>query len=216
MKRGMSFFLGFLLAALAVSPVWALGDDDDDERNARGLQELSCVAEKGLYTVHFGAYQAKQGVPGAPEREFDPYCKDVPKTGKTTLVFDLMNRELREMPLAVRVVEATNGPEPRTVLYVPPITYANGVVTTEATFDKPGTYTAIVSREKPAGGMAQAAAAAHASHGPDAFTVSFPLRVGLTQSVSPVPLSLRTWAVIFGIAVLSCVGYYRYMRRRNA
>ncbi len=247
MKRWKSVLSGLFLALLAASPAWAHGGGGGMGRGG----DSHCVVEKGHYTVHFAAYQQREHVEGMPGREFDPYCEDVPSTGRTTLVFDLLDRELREVPVAVRVVEAgaADRAEPRTVLYVPPTTYANGIVTAEASFDHPGRYTAIVSVEEPAGGMAlahehaegvavhshaegatshshaegvavhehgsaAAAPAAH-SHSADDNTMSFPLRVGLTQGMSRVPLSPGTWVMIFSVAVAGYAAYY-YMRRRKA
>jgi hypothetical protein len=258
MKRWKSVLSGLFLALLAASPAWAHGGGGGMGRGG----DSHCIVEKGHYTVHFAAYQQREHVEGMIGREFDPYCEDVPNTGKTTLVFDLLDRELREVPVAVRVVEAgvADGVEPRTVLYVPPTTYANGIVTTEANFDHPGRYTASVSVEEPAGGMALAhehaegVAAAHShaegatahsdaegvaphsdaegvaphehgsaaaapaahSHSPDENTMSFDLRVGLTQGISGVPLSPGAWAMIFGVAVAGYAAYYYYMRRRKA
>ncbi len=237
MKRWKSVLSGIFLALVAASPAWAHGGG-----GGMGRGDSHCVVEKGHYTVHFAAYQQREHVEGMPGRDFDPYCEDVPHTGKTTLVFDLLDRELREVPVTVRVVEAgaADRAEPRTVLYVPPTTYANGIVTAEASFDHPGKYTAIVSVEESAGGMAQAhehaegvAAHSHAesaavhehgsaaaapaahSHSPDDNTMSFPLRVGLTSGVSRVPLSPGTWAMIFGVSAVGYAAYY-YMRRRKA
>lgn len=246
MKRWKSVLSGIFLAVFAASPAWAHGGGGG--MGKRG--DADCVVEKGHYTVHFSAYQQREHVEGMPGKEFDPYCEDVPSTGKTTLVFDLLDRELREVPVAVRVVEAeaADRAEPRTVLYVPPTTYSNGIVTAEASFDRPGRYTAIVSVEESAGDMAPAhehaegvaahghaeGAAAHGhaegvaphehgsataapaahSHSHDDNTMSFPLRVGLSQSMSPVQLSLKTW---FLIAVAAAgYGTYYYMRRRKA
>jgi hypothetical protein len=114
-----------------------------------------CVQKTGSRPVHFTAYQP----------QFDPageYCADVPKSGSTIVVFDLVDPELRAIPLDLRVVKSANGGD-ETLLHVPAKLYANGVVNAEVELGEPGRYAALLTLE----------------NGP---TVTFPLRVAMGYS----------------------------------
>jgi hypothetical protein len=146
MKQSVLGLCCLLLSAVSLSPVWAHG--------GVGIEKDPCVRRAGPYLIHFAVYQP----------QFNPaaeYCAAVPNAGNTTLVFDLVDPELRSWPLTIRVVEAVSTPDAKTVLYIPPQTYPTGVVNAEAHLDLPGQYTAIVTLE----GL---------SH-----TIQFPLRVAL-------------------------------------
>jgi hypothetical protein len=170
---GSLFWIGVFLAALSASPVWAHG--------GAGIDIDPCAQKVGPYYIHFTAYQPQTDPSGE-------YCEDVPKAGNTILVFDLVDQELRGKPLAIRVIEAANTPEPRTVLEVAAKTYPNGVVNAEANFDTPGTYLAIVTLKGPEN------------------TVSFPIRVEM-WSATLVPL--------FGLLVMGSALYYFIGRQKG-
>ena len=90
--------------------------------------------------VHFSAYQP----------QYEPtaqYCTDIPGEGDTFLVVDLVDRELRSMPVGVRVVRGlTETEEEQTVAYWRPISHPDGVVKGEARLDK-GLYRLIITPE---------------------------------------------------------------------
>ena len=101
------------------------------------------------------------------------FCQDLPATGPTHLTLDLMNREARTQPVAVRVVregdDADDDPEQASVpkkplLEVPSKLYPTGVVEADVGLDEPGEYTVLVDFDKGAG------------HGQG--QVRIPLRVG--------------------------------------
>jgi len=102
-----------------------------------------CVQKTGDWSVHFTVYEP-QFNPG------DEYCADVPKAGNMIVVFDLVDQELRKVPLDVEIVRvASSGHE--SVRRVATQAYPNGVVNTELTVDAPGRYAAILKPEgKPA------------------------------------------------------------------
>lgn len=137
---------GLLSALLVTSSAGAHG--------GVGIEVDPCVQRVGLYLVHFAAYQPQFN----PAKE---YCGEIPKAGKTILVFDLIDQELRNTPVAIRIVDTANGSTPRTLLEVPPKTYPNGVVNAEADLTPPGEYLAVITLQEPQ------------------QTINFPLRVGL-------------------------------------
>jgi hypothetical protein len=66
--------------------------------------------------------------------QFDPvgeYCEEVPRAGKTLLVVDVTPGELRQVPMSLEVVAASDSGQSRTILSVPPQTYERGVADTE-------------------------------------------------------------------------------------
>ena len=98
-----------------------------------------CVQKTGNWLVHFTVY----------EPELDPageYCRDVPKAGPMIVVFDLVDLELRKLPMDLQIVKlADGGQEP--VHHVPAVAYPNGVLNTELTVAEPGRYAAILTPE---------------------------------------------------------------------
>lgn len=203
-----------LMGMAGVSQVWAHGGG-----GMGGITENDvCSMEKGQFFIHFSAYQhgadgtaAQLGVLkelkdadlkrylDAMKDEFQSYCRDIPKTGKATLTFDLISDALRKIPVAVRVVEASERGDSGTVLYIPQQVYPSGVVKAETDFTRAGKYKAVLEVEEQHAGShawstsetghghdgAMAVSEKHASsaeedvyHAHDS-TFSFPFTVGL-------------------------------------
>ena len=91
--------------------------------------------------VHFSAYQPQY----APKSQ---YCTEIPKEGDTFLVVDLVDPELRNMPVGLRVVRGLNEREEKdqTVAFWHPVNHADGVVRGEAMLDE-GLYRLIITAE---------------------------------------------------------------------
>jgi len=115
-----------------------------------------CVLKVGPSTVHFTGYQ--------PTHSYKEFCEDIPATGPTIIVLDLIDSDLRNMETEVRVVRDLGGggvPIGRRVLsdeelksaeilgvteaYMPPSSYPNGTLKFEHDFKKPGRYVGIVT-----------------------------------------------------------------------
>ena len=153
-----------LCLVFASLPAWSHG--------GAPLDLDSCTQRIGLYLVHFVAYQPQF-------RPAEEYCETIPKTGKTIFVFDLVDQELRRMPLAVRIVQAADASAPRTLLEIPPKTYPNGVVNAEADLTPPGEYMAIITAQEPQ------------------QTIEFPVRVGMWSTTLLLSVSLLLGGVAF-------------------
>jgi hypothetical protein len=100
-----------------------------------------CRLNIGAYSMHFVGYQPDSSA----EKEF---CEDIPRTGRTIVVLDFVDMELRALPTEVRIVRDTGAQENLdavTVLYVPPKVYPNGSVHFEHTFTEPGKFVGLVS-----------------------------------------------------------------------
>ena len=173
MKQFASVGFAIVMVASGLSQAWAHGGG-----GMGGITENDvCSREKGQYLIHFSAYQhAAAGRAGqlavlqelkdadlkryidAMKEEFQSYCRDIPKTGKATLTFDLISDVLRRIPVAVRVVETSEREGGATVLYIPQRVYPSGVVKAETDFAKAGKYRAVLEVEEPTGGSHPAGA----------------------------------------------------------
>jgi hypothetical protein len=103
------------------------------------LEVDPCVRWVGESAVHFNAYQ--------PQYELKAqYCTDIPKTGETFLVVDLVDPALRNVPVGLRIVKGIDGTEAQTVANWRPSHHPAGVVSGETTLDQ-GLYRVIITAE---------------------------------------------------------------------
>ncbi len=103
------------------------------------LEVDPCVRWVGESAVHFNAYQ--------PQYELKAqYCTDIPKTGETFLVVDLVDPALRDVPVGLRIVKGIDGAEAQTVADWRPSHHPTGVVSGETTLDE-GLYRVIITAE---------------------------------------------------------------------
>jgi len=103
------------------------------------LEVDPCVRWVGESAVHFNAYQ--------PQYELKAqYCTDIPKTGETFLVVDLVDPALRNVPVGLRIVKGFDGTEAQTVANWRPSHHPAGVVSGETTLDE-GLYRVIITAE---------------------------------------------------------------------
>ena len=147
--------VGLVLGLLAQPRIgYGVGPDDQPQQQEdRG--PITCVVSHDGYDVHFSAYaraSPEDGMPGEAEPPV-PFCQDLPATGPTHLTLDLMNREARTRPVAVRVVrEGDDDPQasvPKSpLLDVPSKIYPTGVVEADVGLDEPGEYAVLVDFDK--------------------------------------------------------------------
>lgn len=166
--------LGILLWAVSASPHGGIGIDEDP-----------CVRRAGLYLIHFAAYQPQVD----PTAE---YCDEIPQAANAIFVFDLVDRELRQQPAAIRIERALeDGTSSDPLLSIPAQLYPTGVVNTEFRFDGPGEYFAVVSLEDPS------------------RVIRFPIRVAMWS---------RDWIPWAGFALLVGIpfGYFAFTRLKRA
>jgi hypothetical protein len=128
--------------------------------------------------VHFAVY-----LPDFAPKE--QYCDNVPKSGEAVLVMDLVDQELREVPIAMRVVKDGLDLEEGTVAYVQAATYPHGVIRTDATLEA-GHYFIVVNGE-----------------GTEPFTYQYGVWVERTNYGRYITLALLTMLLGFGFYKLS-------------
>ena len=101
-----------------------------------------CIRQIGERVVHFNAYQPQYQVK-------EQYCTDIPHTGETFLVVDLVDPALRNEPVGMRVVKGTgsNKADDQIVADIRPSTHPDGVLRSEVRLDE-GLYTVTIATEK--------------------------------------------------------------------
>ncbi|CBE69708.1 MAG: hypothetical protein F9K13_11495 [Candidatus Methylomirabilis oxygeniifera] len=140
-----------------------------------GMDKMdACVQKKGHYTVHFSAYQQQYGESAIGmlqevgseklKREFQSYCEGLPKTGKMAITFDLLNEEMRDLPISVQIVSAdedrSKGHEDgdsahsHAIVSLPPTVYRDGSIRLTADIPTAGHYKAIMKLEEVGPGIA--------------------------------------------------------------
>ena len=125
----------FLLAGLYHPEVAAA-------HGATSGEDDPCLRRVGEKLVHFSAYQPQYQLK-------DQYCTDIPKEGDTFLVVDLVDSELRNEPVGMRVVKGNGNTEAggEIVAEIRPTTHPDGVLRGEARLDE-GLYTVTIASEK--------------------------------------------------------------------
>jgi hypothetical protein len=187
---------GVVLSAVFTGGASAANGPTRSLDNGRQMYQgasMTCLITNDFYALHFTALQ--KGRQKSESTEFVKYCQEVPAVGETFLTVDLLDRDVRKTPVALRVIEEEylgDGQEPkelRTLAEVPKQIYKNGTADTRVDISQPGHYALIVSV------------------GEDPFSeddrVRIPFSVGLP---APTPsgswLAKLTWtavAVFFGI-----------------
>lgn len=125
-------FSAFLLVA---APFPALA------QHGHELAPDTCVLNIGPYKMYFHSY--------LPDTYYDrQFCEELPGTGNAVLVFDYVEKELRSLPVEVRIIADTGSEanlESVTVAHLPAKTYPTGSIDVKYNFDKPGKFVGLVS-----------------------------------------------------------------------
>ena len=149
MKKILTLFTMILVGSLAGGQAWCQVEGEGIGQSEDVLSRLRCIVSTDFYMLNFTAFQPKAGDTD-PREMFKPYCRDLPGTGKTYLTVDLIDRDTRQMPISLRVIEEGLNAETgeveqlRTIKEVAAQRYNTGVVETQVTFDKEGHYALLV------------------------------------------------------------------------
>jgi len=118
-------------------------------RQSYSGSNMSCLIANDFYAVHFMAMQ--EGRQSGESTQFVKYCQQIPATGKTYLSLDLLDRDVRNTPIALRVVEeevTADGRLPReksTLAEVPAKIYRSRTADTHVEITQPGHYALIAT-----------------------------------------------------------------------
>jgi hypothetical protein len=209
----LPYFLALILTVL-LSACSSPGYNDNPSQQMTKAT-VGCLVATDFFAVYFSAYIQPTGDNSKVQDKkalFRSYCKDIPTTGKAFFTADLVGPELRETPIAIRVVEqkftggddskAENFKDIRTLYEVPAKLYSKGVVEAQAQLDKNGYYAMYLTMG-----------------GEDAISeedkLRIPLHVGVDPDATPMMTRIGIAAgVIVGISLIGFVAY-RFMRRRD-
>jgi len=131
---GTSATMLLLVAALSHPGLTAAHGGSDMEQDP-------CMRLAGENMVHFSAYQ--------PQYELKAqYCTEIPQEGDTFLVVDLVDSELRNEPVGMRVMKGpvSTETEGEIVVDVSPRYHPDGVLRSEVRLDE-GLYTVTIASE---------------------------------------------------------------------
>lgn len=150
-----------------------------------------CKLQVGKYQMHFNGYQPdSQGA--------EQFCEDIPSTGRTVIVLDFIDDDLRKLPIDVRVIRdtgAVENVEKETVFHVEPRRYPTGSLSFSYDFKEAGNFVGLVSAD-----------------GSNGHVARFPFSVGSMWHHWRKPLGLL--AVLL-LAVVGLFGYSTLKRPRS-
>ena len=157
------------------------------------MEDDLCKLRLGRYFIHFAGYQPRGK--RDPSR-FTEFCEDIPEVGETYVVLDLIDQELRSMPIAVRVLEdrGMNNDEMSQVLFeMPGEPHPSGTFSYEYNFDKPGRFIGLIT----------------AGTGDEQMTARFPFSVGQKKT------SYWTYIFILGAGLIAAGFLVMFALRRH-
>lgn len=196
-------FIHTLLFILSISGFHSHALAQQSQSQYDPTKSLECMITTDFYIVHLTSYQ--QPKPGSKKRHtFKPFCKELPEHGISHLALDFIDRDLRQMPVGMEVIELVDNPEGgemidgKSIALIKPQTYKTGVAQIQADFPAPGHYALI------------------ATIGDDMFAdkIRIPLRVGIGSPFSiaflyPYLIFILVGVITYGIYRFSVYLYYR-------
>ena len=126
--------LCFVMLALGV-PLTA------QAQHTHELDKNFCILKVGPYGMHLTGYQPD--LSAGKES-----CGEVPGTGRTVLVLDYIEGELRSLPVEIRIIRDTGSEQDLqaiTILHLPPKVYPSGFISLEYSFDQPGKFVGLIT-----------------------------------------------------------------------
>jgi len=119
-------------------------------RQAYSSSNMGCLVGNDFYAVHFTAIQ--EGRQQGERTDFTKYCQEVPAVGKTYLSIDLLDRDVRKTPIALKVIEEEfsedGGRPPKEIRVLNESAakiYSNGVADIPANINQPGHYALVAT-----------------------------------------------------------------------
>ena len=132
-KLACAYF--FVLLAIGI-PLSA-----EAQHGGHELEKDLCFLGSGTYRMYLNSYQ--------PDTSQDTqFCQVLPATGRTVVVFDFFERELRALPIEVRIIKDTGSEQDLqaiTVFHIPPKLYPSGSVDFTYNFETPGKFVCLVT-----------------------------------------------------------------------
>ncbi|MGY6275807.1 hypothetical protein [Methylomonas sp. MgM2] len=208
-QRISFFFVSSLLVCFFLSGCEQFGWGEKQSNALGNRPELDCIIANDFYAVHFSAYiQPEKGESAKDKAAFVPFCQQIPRAGKMFFTADLIDRDIRTIPIGIRLVEVEKTGQPfpddireiRTITEIPSKFYPRGAVEAQAEIDKKGDYVLYLL-------------IGDAVEEDDRFRV--PLDVGVEPDGSMLPMFAVIGLAVLLIAVLGFL-IYRFKRKSNS
>jgi hypothetical protein len=120
---------------MVLAPLTALA------QHGHELAPDTCVVTIGPYKMYFHSY--------LPDTYYDrQFCQELPATGNAVLVFDYVEKDLRSLPVEVRIISDTgteDNLDALTIAHLPAKIYPAGSIDVKYNFDKPGKFVGLIS-----------------------------------------------------------------------
>ncbi|MEQ1530895.1 MAG: hypothetical protein ABL925_16385 [Methylococcales bacterium] len=121
------------------------------------MDMYGCMQSNEYYIANFAAYQRDPQQPPSEKTLQTALCQEIPSAGATQVTVDLLDRDVRNKPVVLKVLDSTGK-----VLAETPATVAKqGVITVNADFPRAGNYEAVVYVDDTDMHVAQATSALH-------------------------------------------------------
>lgn len=121
-----------------VSTEWRTYRPDNHAKQKEAISGGTCVVQTGAFPVGFNAYV----VPEGDHPSYPPFCSPVP-AGPLNLVIDILEQEIREMPLVVNLMKI-EGAEENEVLSMPATAYTSGNIPLAVNLQPLGKYKVLL------------------------------------------------------------------------
>ncbi len=133
-------------AALLFATTGACRAESAPAGQADDTRRLDCLITNDLYAVHLTIYQVPSELSNDTVKAgFKPYCQELPQTGRTYITLDLLDRDVRTLPMTVRVQRESEEGPPTILSEIPRRTYPAGVVEAVADLPEPGHYSVVLA-----------------------------------------------------------------------
>ena len=156
-----SNYLTFAIGAIAMALMLMVPGESFAHGNL-SMDDDRCKLRIGRYQMHFAGYQPNKA---GSLKLYSEFCEDIPAQGAVYVVLDLIDPELRAMPISVQVLEdrgQDNDHIAPVVFEMPPESHPTGSLSYRHTFEKPGKFVGLVT----------------AGSGADRVVARFPFQVG--------------------------------------
>ena len=172
-------------------------------------ETVGCLVTNDLYAIYFSAYLKPEGdlenIKGKDRNKLlRSYCKKIPKSGSLYFTADLVDEDVRETPISVRLVKqeligederkVENFKDTGTIFEVPAKLYPRGMVEMHIELDKEGFYALYLS-------------IGEENTITEENILRIPMHVGVDpDAVSPWHIALRILAVCLGLIIPVILG----------
>ncbi|NOT84234.1 MAG: hypothetical protein HOP02_05485 [Methylococcaceae bacterium] len=100
------------------------------------MDMFGCMLSNDFYIANFAAYQTDPQQPKNAKVMLAPLCQEIPKTGETQITVDMLDRDVRQKPVTLKVFNS----DKQLVAETPTKVAKQGYISTTVNFPKPGHY----------------------------------------------------------------------------